>query len=193
MAAASLVVSIVAAFAAIVATVIALASARYTRQQAKAADKANAIEAKRLHTELTPKLAISIILPESEFIGAATLEINLIGPAGLDRLDTVTTCIREDRIEHIPGRESKKIYGPYIFLSGSRSAKPIREYGPFSLVKNEPYRTILQISALEATRPFRGRIDWRNRPVRVELTCLRDGYEPWKILTEVMAVRTDEE
>ncbi len=84
MATASLIVSIIAAVTAVIATVIALASARYTQRQANAAERANAIEAKRLHTELIPELLIKIMLPQSVMISAASLNIKLTGPAGLD-------------------------------------------------------------------------------------------------------------
>jgi hypothetical protein len=188
----SLVVSIVAAVAAVVATAIALASARYTRQQANAAERANAIETKRLHTELTPELAIKVILAKSEMIGAASLNIRLTGPAGLDRLDAVTLRIREDRLQYWPRRTPEKIYGPFTFLSESRSGEPAREFGPFTLAKNEPYGTVLKVSAPPSTKIIDGRSEWHDKPVRVEVTCQRDGYEPWIILAEVMAIRAND-
>src|SRR5271166_6478161 len=133
----SLIVSIIAAVTAVVATVIALASARYTRRQAEAAERSSAIEATRLHAELTPELSIKIMLPESAMNPAASLNIKLTGPAGLDRLDAVSLRIREDRLERWPGKPPKKIYGPYTFVSSSTfSDEAAREYGPFVLPKN---------------------------------------------------------
>ena len=88
---------------AIVAIIIALASARYTRRQAVASESVTAIEAKRLHDDLTPELTITCTTPPGADIRQADITLELTGPAGLEDLDEVTVQIRDD----VPDRKPR--------------------------------------------------------------------------------------
>jgi hypothetical protein len=80
-----------------------------------------AIEAKRLHVDLTPELAITCTAPPGTDIRQADMTLELTGPAGLDELDEVTVRIRDDMPDRKPrpGSQltqeqiSEVIWGPY--------------------------------------------------------------------------------
>lgn len=186
MALASLIVAIVAAL-------LAAASAVYTRHQAIANADMTAIEKRRLHAELTPQLNLYCAVPSGASNVAAILSVELAGPPGLGGLDEVTVRIRDDR----PGRQpepgsdltqeqiSATIWGPYRIDPRTDDADPSGRFcGPFQLSKNEPRRIVLA----ETTAPPRYRFDWRSdwagKRVRVEITC-RDKEESWVVLREL--------
>jgi hypothetical protein len=93
--------AIAALIVAIVAALIALASAAYTRRQAVASEAAAAIEGKRLHDDLTPQMAVTCT--ERPGTRWADMTVELTGPAGLAGLDEVTIRIRDD----IPDRKPR--------------------------------------------------------------------------------------
>jgi hypothetical protein len=177
---------------AISALVVAAASAVYSRQQviasrrqAVASERVTAVETRRLHHDLTPDLKITCKRQGDEM---ATAVLELTGPAGLDRLDEVTVRIRDDR----PGRSEEPdapIWGPFRFNSGVRDTDSLgRQHGPFALMKNEPYRLSLERSIVPGL--VTDRAGWHRqfagKPVRLEVTCRRGGYEPWSMPLEVV-------
>lgn len=117
MALAALIISIVAAL-------IALASAAYTRRQAVATEATAAIEGKRLHDELTPELAVKC--EERPGTRWADMTVELTGPAGLNGLDEVIIRIRDDMPFREPNPSSgvtweqiaEVIWGPYRLNPG---------------------------------------------------------------------------
>ncbi len=185
---------------AIVAIIIALASAGYTRRQAVASESVTAIEAKRLHVDLTPELAITCTAPPGTDIRQADMTLELTGPAGLDELDEVTVRIRDDMPDRKPrpGSQltqeqiSEVIWGPYRLNPAVRGTDSLgRKHGPFRLPKREPYPLPLEQSMAPSwTSPDQWRDQYQGKPVRLEITCHREGHEPW-ILRQEAAVKPD--
>lgn len=100
--------------------------ARSAAAEANAAAKTMAqIERDRRHTELCPRLRVSCEpwAPGSDHL---RLRVALLGPPGLDRLDTLRVTIRDDRRRRDEGslwmdgrtREDleRQIWGPYRFM-----------------------------------------------------------------------------
>jgi hypothetical protein len=186
---------------AVAAIIIAIASAWYSRQQAlagrrqaSASEAAVSIEKTRLHHDLTPDLKITCKLQGDNM---ATAELELTGPPGLDRLDEVIVRIRDDRPDRAanPGagltaeQVSAAIWGPFRFNRGVRDTDETgRQHGPFPLPKNEPYKLSLEQSMVPSwwTDPGQWRRQYDGKAVRFEVTCRRDGYEPWTLFPEVV-------
>ena len=177
---------------AIVAALIALASAAYTRRQAVATEAAAAIEGKHLHDDLTPQLAVTCT--ERPGTRWADMTVELTGPAGLDGLDEVTIRIRDDMPDRKPrpGSDltqeqiSEVIWGPYRLNPGVRDTDPNgRAHGPFGLPEHEPYPLQLeQTTAPPWATPAFWRDQYEGKPVRLEITCRRAGQEPWVLRLE---------
>ena len=184
--------ALAALIVAIVAALIALASAAYTRRQAVATEAAAAIEGKRLHDDLTPQL--SVTCTERPGTRWADMTVELTGPPGLDVLDVVTIRIRDDIPDRKPrlGSEltqeqiSEVIWGPYRLNPGMRDTESNgRAHGPFRLPKHEPYPVQLeQAIAPSWTTPKFWRDQYEGKPVRLEITCCRAGHEPWTLRPE---------
>ena len=80
------------------------------------------------------------------------------------------------------------IWGSCRIKAGLRDTDPYdREHGPCTLPKNEPYPIPLEQSSAPAWQ--RDLQDWRDQyhgaPVRLQITCVRDGYEPWILAPDV--------
>jgi hypothetical protein len=186
--------AVVSLIIAVVAMLVAGASAAYTRKQAMAATDQTAIEQKRWHADLTPQLEITC-----DGYGAdgsrADLMVELTGPAGLDQLDEVTVKVRDDIPDRRPGfgsqltaeQISEVIWGPYRINTGPRDTDSTgRAHGPFRVLKNEPYPIPLERSFAPAwaSSPTWWREQYQGEPVRLEITCSRQGHEPWVIQRE---------
>jgi len=177
---------------AVVALIVALASAAYTRRQAVAAEGATAIENQRRHDELTPEIAVTC--EERAGTRVADMTLELTGPDGLDRLDEVTACIRDDIPDRKPSpgsqltqdQVSEVIWGPYRFNPGQRgTGRHGRCHGPFSLPRREPYPVSLEQSIAPSWTGPGWRTQYEDKPVRLEITCRREGHAPWTLRYEV--------
>lgn len=189
---------------AIVAIVVSAASAAYARQQARAASKqaqaaevTKEIERDRRHAEMTPVLKVTCKAQQGA-TDQAELTVELTGPDDLDRLDEVTVRIRDDMPDRKPrpGSElsqeqiAETIWGPYKIKAGLRDTDEIgRMHGPFALPKNEPYPIPLEHTTPPPWNPrgWWGRYD--GKPVRLMITCRREGHQPWEIPVEVKVKR----
>jgi hypothetical protein len=81
------------------------------------------------------------------------------------------------------------IWGPFRLNPGVRDTDSTgRQHGPFPLPKNEPYKLSLERSMVPSwwTAPDLWRKQYDGKPIRLEVTCRRDGYEPWTLLPEVL-------
>jgi hypothetical protein len=185
---------------AIISILIALGSAAYTRRQARAAERLTEIEAKRRHDDLTPQLDIRCTQCRDGIVG---LTVELTGPTGLDRLDEVRVRIRDDRPGRAdspghgltPERVAAFVWGPYRFNPGVRDTDPRgREHGPFTLPRQEPYKLSLEQTFAPGWYgdPELWRRQYDGTPVRLEVTCRREGHEPWTVLTELVPVDPEE-
>lgn len=193
MAYASLVISLLA-FAA------AAASALYTGRQSAAQDRAAAIESDRRHEELTPVFEASCEATGS-LEDSAMLKIALTG--GIDALDDVVITIQDESgVDHWgrglpPGITQEKaeafVWGPWEFdvnaseqVASNRQTRP----RPYSLLSGKNWGLL----ALAATRPgswMTGtstdtwRKERRQGPVRLLVTCRREGHSQWFVPLEV--------
>jgi hypothetical protein len=178
---------------AVTAILIALASAEYTRRQAAAAELVAKIETARRHEDLTPELYVRRGQRSDDMV---ILALELRGPVELGRLDEVRVRIRDDH----PGRASAPvlslstkqrkaaIWGPCRFNPGVLGTDPLgREHGPFGLSRREPYLLSLEQSVTPTWHgdPALWRRQVNNGPVRLEVTCRREGYAPWVLLGEI--------
>jgi len=193
--------ALAALIVAIVAVLIALLSAAYTRReaiasevQAVASKESAAIEGKRMHSDLTPVLAVTCSEQEGSNGQKAELTVELTGPNGLDELDEVTIRIRDDIPVRKPGpgsdltekQISAILWGPYRLNPGMQDTDSGgRTHGPFKLPKHERYPLQLEWTLVPSWAP-RGywRSHYADHPVRLEVNCRRTGHEPWILRLE---------
>lgn len=183
---------ILAATATVVAAAAAVGSWRAARQASQAALTLAAIERDRRHAELTPHLEVSCTSTGDR----ATLWVALTGPMGLEHLDEMSVTVRDD----IRGRKpivaggptadqiAEHVWGPYRFVprvdgadSCGRCVLPVK----LLLGDARPF-------TLERTRPPQWSMDtgewseqYRYSPVKLTLSCWREGYKPWTVPLEV--------
>jgi hypothetical protein len=196
--------SAVGAVGTVAAAGIAAWAARQSRisaQQAlSAATALTAIEMDRRRDELAPEFEITCTV-RTRAADIADLRIVLAG-GRLERLDAVTvTILDEVGKEHwacglpdgVTQEEAEEfVWGPWEFntgasaqVVGNRESRP----RPYSRVSGKNW----DLLSLQPTRPGRWmsisqeewRKQWRGQPVRVLLTCHRDGYEPWFAQSDV--------
>lgn len=194
-----LTIAITAMVATIAAAVAAVGSWRAARTANETATKVASIERDRRHEELTPTFHITC----TEKPGAPYVEllVMLMG-GGLDHLDEVTIQILDETgSDHWAGRlpdavtqeqAEAFVWGPLEFNTGAsdqvvsnRSSKP----RPYSRMSGQNW----DLLSLQRTKPGHwmtatGDGDWRKEhrgPVRLLLSCRRDGHEPWSLLHEI--------
>ncbi|WP_432124074.1 hypothetical protein [Streptomyces sp. C10-9-1] len=188
-------IAAVSAVAAIGAWLAAHRSARSARSIAN-------IERDRRHAELTPQFDISMKRAEGD---RATLSVRLVGPLPLRHLDEISVIVvpSDDlsRTSSLPGSRPQaeidaQVWGPFRFTHGADSAdeggttvKPFSlEVGkgrPFSIERTRPPRW-----QEGADRDRRWRDQWRNKPMRLVLTCRREGFKEWVVPYEVRPLPT---
>jgi hypothetical protein len=104
---------------------------------------------------------------------------------------------RPDRTTPRPGNGltaeqlADAIWGPYRLKPEVRHTDRLgREHGPFILPRQEPYKLSLEPSTVPSwfTVPEMWRRDFEGAPIRLEITCRREGYEPWVLLREITPI-----
>ena len=158
------------------------------------ADSVAKIESDRWHAELLPKFDVRIERIEGD---RATLDVQLVGPLPLCRLDEVAISIvssdDQERISRLPsGRPTQQdlddhVWGPWRFTHGADGADVggnIVDPVPMQVGRGRPF-------AIERTRPgfwMEGpnlnedwRERWRGKPLRLRLDCTREGFKPWSV------------
>jgi hypothetical protein len=184
--------AVAGAVSALVAAAAAVGSLLAARQANRAALTLATIERDRWHADLAPKFEVSCRATGGD---RAALRLVFVGPAGLDRLDQVTVSIRDDirgRAPVIAGgptteQIARQVWGPYRFVPGVDGAEETgRALAPVELLLGD-WRPF----ALERTLPPPWSSDtdgWRreyaDQPLRLTLTCLRDGQPPWTVPVE---------
>lgn len=196
-------IAITAMVATIAAAVAAIGSWRAATTANETATKMASIERDRRHQELTPRFQITC----KEKSGApAYAELHvMLTDGGLDHLDEVTVKILDETgSDHwAPGlpdgvtheQAEAFVWGPLEFNTGAsdqvvsnRRTKP----RPYSRMSGQNW----DLLSLQRTRPGHwmtatGEGDWRKEhggPVRLQLTCRCDGYEPWSLLREIPVI-----
>ena len=161
------------------------------------ADAVARIERDRWHTDLLPQFSARIEMGEGD---RATLSVRLVGPLPLCHLDEIRVEVAQsDDMDYTPRlaggpteeQVAAQVWGPLRFVPGSDGAdRNGHTVVPFALTvgRGRPF-------ALERTRsPLwwdgndreeRWRDKWLNLPMRLVLTCRREGFEPWTVPYEV--------
>jgi len=178
-------------------TVAAFGAWRAAHRSATTADTVARIEQDRWHADLLPQFDISIERAEGD---RATLSIRLAGPLPLCHLDEIRVEIVQSddmsRIAALPGGPTQEdldnqVWGPLRFTHGADGADENgKTVTPFSLEvgTGRPF-------SIERTRPplwqqgddraARWRDQWLNKPMRVVLTCRREGFKEWVVPRDV--------
>lgn len=178
-------------------TVAAFGAWFAARRSGRTADTVARIEQDRWHADLLPQFNISIEDREGD---RATLSVRLAGPLPLCHLDEIRVEIVQSddmsRVATLPGEPTQEqldaqVWGPIRFTHGADGADVDgRTVAPFSLEvgKGRPF-------SIERTRPPHWqqgddrdagwRDQWLNKPMRVVLTCRREGFKEWVVPRDV--------
>ncbi|HVB41329.1 MAG TPA: hypothetical protein VNF47_01320, partial [Streptosporangiaceae bacterium] len=177
---------------------------RASAQEANAAaGTLAAVERDRRHDELAPEFEVTRTVRDSA-ADSADMRVAL-KPGRLECLDEVTiTILDETGADHwahgLPNGVTQEeaetfVWGGWEFNTGaskqvvSNRTTRARAYSP---VTGKNWDTL----SLHRTRPGHwmtgtSQEEWRKqhegKPIRLRLTCQRDGYEPWTVLYEVLA------
>lgn len=180
----------VSAVAAIAAWCAAAASNQTAREMAR-------IESDRRHRELTPDIKATISATTG---GMFRVNIRLDGPLDLRALDRVTVAVRNDTIDHTPlsagnvtiDEANEHIWGPLRFTPGVDGARGNgRRVGPVPLRVGDDRPFQMELSTAPSWSGDDGHLWWRNAyqrggvPVRLAVTCERDGEAAWEIPLEL--------
>lgn len=173
-------------------------SASSAKRSADAAENVAVIERQRHHHELTPRLSVAATCP-----GPGTERIRLTvgfdADNPLDRLDHLKIRVRDDDPDRRPmvaGGPTQEqlddtIWGPYRFVPGIDDAdalgravpgRPLAR-GESRVVSMEPSLAPEWTTTIAPTSGWRR--DYAGKPIRLEITCTRDGELPWVLTYEV--------
>jgi hypothetical protein len=190
----TIVLAVLGLVAATASAIAAIGSWSAARRSDKAATILAIIERDRRHTELTPTFDITCYC--SSVGDTAYMQLTLTGPPGLDGLDGVALSIRDDRTNRTPAiaggpaaeELSAVIWGPLRFRSHVNSDDELgRSIPAFPLVRQETTRFALDSSLVPqwvADRDYWHR-QYANHPLRLTLTCAREGHASWTIPIDV--------
>lgn len=189
--------------AATLSAVAAVGAWKAAHRSNATADAVASIEHKRWHAELTPLFDITIKRAEGN---RAILDVQLIGPLPLSRLERVSISIepsddavRDARLAGSPSQQEldAQVWGPYRFTHGADGADVGgRRVTPISLAvgRGHPF-------GIELTRPphwqeghdrnERWETQWAWRPIKLVLRCYKEGFEPWIVPYDVERPRPD--
>jgi hypothetical protein len=200
----NLAIAIIGAAAALAAAVAAVGSWNAATKANASAGVLAAIERERRHDELCPEFEITCTIRDTA-LTSADLHIAL-KPSDLGRLDEVTvTILDEAGADHwahglpdgVTQAEAEAfVWGGWEFNAGAsaqvvsnRTTKPRayslvggKNWDLLSMRHTQPGRWMTGKSAEQWQKQY------RDKPVRLLLTCRREGYEPWTVLKQVKAV-----
>jgi hypothetical protein len=173
--------------------VAAFGAWRAAHRSAETADAVARIEQDRWHADLLPQFDITFGPFEGD---RATLSVHLQGPVPLCQLDEIRIEIVQSddmsRVVTLPGGPTQEqvdaqVWGPIRFTHGADGA-PVggNTVAPFALAvgKGQPF-------SVERTGPphwqqgddrvERWRSQWLNKPMRLVITCRKEGFKPWVV------------
>jgi hypothetical protein len=202
-------VGAVGSAAAAVVAAWAARQSRFSAQEANAAAGVLAvIESDRRHAELTPRFRVTVDDGGSGTEERLVMRMMLIGPPGLDHLDSLIVRIRDDNYRRWTGGElpvgatheqvRKCIWGPYRLVPGLGSDDGRAD----ETGRSAKYNTTLPIGEdvafpVEVTRapPWLGRSqqDWQRywqenrlaRTIRIVIEASLVGHRTWRLPYEV--------
>jgi hypothetical protein len=206
--------SAVGALGTVAAAGVAAWAARQSRSSAQQANAAAGtlaeIERDRRHSELTPRFRVTVESRNGGSEPQRRLRVMLLGPPGLDHLDSLTIRIRDDHFRRgegllLPGGPTRDqirahIWGPYMFTPGTgpdearadRTGRvteynadlPVGEELPFQLEPTCPG------SWMEGTTQE----DWqrqRGTVIRLAIDARHNEHGTWTIPCEIDASNAD--
>jgi len=190
----SIVLTVLSLLATAISAIAAIGSWRAARRADQAATTLANIERDRRHTELTPDFNVTCY---RRAVGdRAELRLTFTGPPGLDRLDGAEVTIRDDRSNRTPTTAADPsaeelaaaIWGPLRFCPHVNDADKLgRSVPAVPLAKQEIIRLALEPSL--APRWVNDHAHWRQQyaddPLRLTITCTREGHAPWVIPIDV--------
>ncbi|MFF2536948.1 hypothetical protein [Streptomyces cyaneofuscatus] len=176
---------------------VAARSADEAKRSADSAEDVARIERERWHADQTPVFTATL---ESEEGDRAKLDLQLVGPLSLQRLDRIELAIFSSddlqRTAQLAGSRPQEdldaqVWGPYRFAAGAdgvdANGQSVR---PFNLKvgRGRPL-------TLERTRPphwqegtdreQRWAEQFAGKPVRLLARCHKDGVDPWVVPVDV--------
>ncbi|QKW32455.1 hypothetical protein HUT17_04800 (plasmid) [Nocardiopsis flavescens] len=183
---ATLLVTVIGAFAAVASAVAAFLAWRAADSSARAAQQMTQIEAERRHVERTPKLACLLKYPQGRISTAdedVELEIHLMGPEELERVDELTVRIRpvHDPVEGMP---ENTVWGPYRFAG---DGDPAERTCPTPLFRHQPVALRLSPGFIpdDYARAHPGLLgEWAGAPLLLAVTCTYNhggGSDTWTV------------
>lgn len=203
--------SAVGALGTVTAAGIAAWAARQSRSSAEQANLAAGaladIERDRRHSELTPRFWVRVE-PGGEGTDVKRLRVMLVGPPGLDHLDSLTVRIRDDHFRRGegmllaggPSREQVKnhIWGPYMFTPGTgpdearadgtgrvtayEASLPVGEELPFQLEQTRPGSWMGNMSQEDWQRQ-------RGTVIRLAIDATHNEHGTWTLPCEIDVAR----
>ena len=197
----NLAIAIIAAAATVAAAVAAVGSWSAARKANQSASSMAAIEHDRRHDELTPEFSITCMVRETAGRWA-DLRVALTG-GRLERHAAVTVSILDeagqDHWAHglpdgVTQEEARAfVWGPWEFSTrasdqvvSNRESQP----RPYSRVSGKNWDLLTMTRTrpgkwMSSTSQDEWRKRWRDKPVRLMLTCRCEGYEPWFVPRDV--------
>ena len=169
-------------------------AARHADESAGAAMTIVEVEQRREHRDLFPQVEISCVRKPGHTL--FELIVRLKGPDALDHLDRFTVTIRDDGQARTPSAGSdvtqqeldEQIWGPYLLKPYGGGADGFgRASVPRPLAVGEQWSWYLLPTSPPrwVTDPNSWTQQYASEPVRLALTCERDGYEPWILRREI--------
>lgn len=187
--------------AAVAAAIAAIGSWLAARKANNTSATIAAIERHRRHDELTPEFDIACTIGSLDS-GEAYLHVELSG-GRFDRYDNVTISTQDNfgrpymvpnpPIGLDPTEEANPVWGPWEFKenAGHRIVSK-RQTRPQSYSRSSgknwdalPLRRTQPTAWMTNTTPEKWRERWDGWPLRILVTCDRDGNEPWLIQRDV--------
>jgi hypothetical protein len=189
----SIVLAILGLLAATASAIAAFGAWTAARRSNEAATTLADIERKRWHTELTPRFDVTCYRSKS---GTAMLRLTLTGPTGLDHLDQVAVAIRDDQTNRAPvtaGDPTAEdlvtaIWGPLRFRPHVDGADKLgRSIPDFPLARQETKPLAMELSLVPrwVSDADYWRRQYADHPLRLTITCIREGHKPWAIRMDV--------
>ncbi|MER5353451.1 hypothetical protein ABT093_24335 [Kitasatospora sp. NPDC002551] len=179
----------------------ALLTARRANQTAKSAHRTAqtvaAIEVQRWHSELTPRLSVTLLGRHGQY----ALHVGLDGPTGLDRLDSITVVMEDetgvDRTGHallggsVPLEELQAVvWSPFRFRPHTDGTDEHgRSPAPFPLRRGEwrPLAVEVPPPPRHYNSPQLWESQYEDKPIRLRFECQREGRDPWTVPYEIPA------
>lgn len=186
-------VAVLGLIATVAAAAAAIGSWRAAGRSNATAEQLASIEKQRWHIELTPQLYFRTGDWQADFLD---LHFVVVGPSRLVRLDRVDITVRDD-ITHSERPLTTDVteeqiaaqvwaqcrFTPHVDGADKDGRSLSLEGLPIGIERP------LQLERTRAPS-WSGNQDWwdnryRNQPLRLLVTAIREGYEPWQVTAEV--------